>query len=244
MMKINAVHGIIHRLAIPVAFVLVTAVAGIGTVGSAPASAAEPGPQWVKPVDGNQIYYLAGDLVFKVAPVAGSVGYLFGFDVNGVPVWENYAKEHHLNSTVYTIPYASSGWLALGNYANHDMGTWHLHGGARAYISDGNGNYHWSEQSDVNVTVVGFDLSNLRPDVSWNDIAQALKCGVGVAGASLVGDLANLYDAIEVALAGRDLAAVRANLDKFVQELIVIAVDYVAGVGECFRPLISPTLAG
>lgn len=54
--------------------------------------AAEPGPQWITPRDGEVVVYL-NDLVFEVAPVNGSVGYLYGFFENGQMVWENWANE-------------------------------------------------------------------------------------------------------------------------------------------------------
>lgn len=93
----------------------------------------------------------------------------------------------------------------------------------------------------VQFTFVGFDFSNLLPNVSWKDIAQALKCGVSVAGAGWTGDLKNLYDAIEVVLAGKDLAEVRTDLDKFFQVLIIdVWPGGYKGLGECVSPIISP----
>jgi hypothetical protein len=200
-MSTRAVAYASRHLAFAVTLFLAIGVSSVGL--SKPASAAEPGPQWDSPISGNYVQYFGGDLKFKVRPVSGAVGYLFGFDMNGKPVWENYANERQLSSTEYSLKYGSPGWFALGNPANAYIGTWQLHVGARAYINDGSGQYHWSEQSDLNVTVQGFDFSNLlrTPDVSMGDIQQALRCGMSVAtelklAKKALEDLKNLSDAI------------------------------------------------
>lgn len=116
---------------------------------------AEAGPRWVTPTDGELVPY-PNDLTFQVEPVAGSVvGYLYGFFENGVAVWENYANEGKLDGTTYVLPVGSPGHRALGSGA-HGQVTWPLQIWARAYINDGNGNYHWTDASVINVTLVGF----------------------------------------------------------------------------------------
>jgi hypothetical protein len=113
---------------------------------SAPPRVLEAGPQWVTPTDGELVPYL-NDLTFQVQPVEGSVvGYLYGFFENGVPVWENYANEGHLDGTTYVLPVGSAGHRALGSGANGHV-TWPLQVWARAYIDDGNGIYHWCDLS-------------------------------------------------------------------------------------------------
>jgi hypothetical protein len=123
------------------------------SIGTSSATAAEPGPDWIRPQTGDVVPYL-NDLTFQVTPVPNADQYLFGFDVDGQPVWENYAIERRLSGPTYTLKKGSDGHRALGRNTNGQT-TWQLHVGTRAYIRDSSGNYHWSEQSDLYITLVG-----------------------------------------------------------------------------------------
>lgn len=122
----------------------------ISASSSAPSSQAPAaGPEWVTPADGEKIPY-SEDLKFQVEPVEDSVGYLFGFFANGKMVWENYAREHKLSGTTYTLRKGSSGHSALG--AGTERGTsWPLQVWARAYIKEDGNRYHWTDASKINV---------------------------------------------------------------------------------------------
>jgi hypothetical protein len=119
-----------------------------------PATAAEPGPGWVTPHNGDQLPYL-NDLTFTVTSIPGANEYLYGFFENGRMVWENYANEGRLDGTTYFLPKGSEGHRALGSGAQGQV-SWSLQLWARGYIDDGLGNYHWSEASIIDVTLVGF----------------------------------------------------------------------------------------
>lgn len=54
-----------------------------------------------------------GSLEFKVTPVAGASGYLYGFFQGGTMVWENYRDEHTLSSTTYAISSTCAGHNAV-----------------------------------------------------------------------------------------------------------------------------------
>ena len=116
-------------------------------------AAAEPGPMWITPLDGETVPY-PNDLVFEVAPVNGAVGYLYGFKENDQFVWENNANEGHLDGTRYILTKGSTGYFAVGNGANGQV-SWPLQIWVRAYILQG-GQYHWTEASIINTTLVGF----------------------------------------------------------------------------------------
>ncbi|HEU4325875.1 MAG TPA: hypothetical protein VFS21_22235 [Roseiflexaceae bacterium] len=78
---------------------------GFGALTLAPAqpvAAAAPGPSFVYPSNGQTLDY-AGSYLFKVNPVPGASGYLWGFFQNGVMVWENYRDEGRLSGTEYGI---------------------------------------------------------------------------------------------------------------------------------------------
>jgi len=125
------------------------------TASAPPARAAEPGPEWVTPRDGATVPYL-NDLVFQVQAIPGASEYLFAFSRDdGAAVWENYANERHLNGTTYVLPVGSPGHRALGSIAEWRV-SWPLILTSRGYINDGNGRYHWSEESKIRITLVGF----------------------------------------------------------------------------------------
>lgn len=73
---------------------------------------ARPGPAPVAPTSG-QTLDRGGSLVFEVRPVDGATGYLWGFFQNGEPVWENYADEHVLSGTTYTMAPGSPAHQAI-----------------------------------------------------------------------------------------------------------------------------------
>lgn len=68
------------------------------------ARAAEPlsGPSFDVPASGQSLSY-SSPLVFRVQPVDGASGYLWGFFQQDEPVWENYANERVLSGTEYRI---------------------------------------------------------------------------------------------------------------------------------------------
>jgi hypothetical protein len=127
--------------------------AAVGSVAQ-PAVAAEPGPPWITPHNGDTIPF-PNDLYFQVGAIPRSVGYLYGFFENGTAVWENWANEHHLDGTTYPLPLGSPGHRALGSGARGQV-SWPLQIWVRGYIDDGGGNYHWSDADIINVTLVGF----------------------------------------------------------------------------------------
>lgn len=61
-----------------------------------------PGPIFDYPQDGQTLDY-PGAYMFRVHPVAGAQGYLWGFFQNGVLIWENWRDEGHLSSNEYSI---------------------------------------------------------------------------------------------------------------------------------------------
>jgi len=132
---------------------LLAAVLVVGIIPATRAEAAESGPQWITPHDGDTVPYL-NDLVFQVQPVDNSVGYLYGFFENGEMVWENYANEGHLDGTQYVLKKGSRGHHALGSGAQWRV-SWPLQIWVRGYIHQGS-QYHWTEASIINVTLVGF----------------------------------------------------------------------------------------
>jgi hypothetical protein len=156
------------------------------------ASQAEPGPRWVTPHDGDIVPYL-NDLVFEVTPVTGAVGYLYSFKEGDQFVWENWSHERHLDGTRYVLTTDSPGALALG-FGAHGQTSWSLQIGVRAYIFAG-GQYHWSDATSINITLVGFacilgpggtcinGLVNTIPPNQWpspDEIqAQLLHIGMG-----------------------------------------------------------------
>lgn len=83
----------------------------LASAASPPALAASPGPIFVYPTDGQTLDY--GSLFFKVNPVEGASGYLYGFFQNGNAVWENYHDEHTLSGTEYSIAADSPGHRAI-----------------------------------------------------------------------------------------------------------------------------------
>lgn len=75
-------------------------------------TSALPGPVFVYPVDGQTLGY-KGSILFKVQPVDGASGYLYGLFQDGKAVWENYHDEHTLSGTEYGIAPDSPGHNAI-----------------------------------------------------------------------------------------------------------------------------------
>jgi lysophospholipase L1-like esterase len=69
---------------------------------SSAASAELDGPSFVYPKNGQTLNY-EGAYLFKVKPVPGASGYLWGFFQGGKMVWENYRYERKLSGTEYAI---------------------------------------------------------------------------------------------------------------------------------------------
>jgi len=61
-----------------------------------------PPLSFIYPVDGQVLGY-EGSYMFKITPIAGADGYLWGFFQNGVGVWENLQDEGTLSGTEYNI---------------------------------------------------------------------------------------------------------------------------------------------
>lgn len=59
-------------------------------------------PEMVYPQDG-QVLDLEGSYIFRVKPVAGASGYLFGLFQNGIMVYENYRDTGYLNGTDFAL---------------------------------------------------------------------------------------------------------------------------------------------
>jgi hypothetical protein len=96
-------------VAVVAAVALTTVLDAIAPV---PAVAALPGPSFVYPTDGQTLDY-GKSFLFKVNPVNGASGYLYGFFQGGTAVWENYHDEHILSSTEYGIATDSPGHRAI-----------------------------------------------------------------------------------------------------------------------------------
>jgi lysophospholipase L1-like esterase len=65
-------------------------------------SAELDGPSFIYPKNGQTLDY-EGAYLFKVKPVPGASGYLWGFFQGGKMVWENYRNERKLSGTEYGI---------------------------------------------------------------------------------------------------------------------------------------------
>jgi hypothetical protein len=65
-------------------------------------SAELDGPSFIYPKNGQTLDY-EGAYLFKVKPVPGASGYLWGFFQGGEMVWENYRNERKLSGTEYGI---------------------------------------------------------------------------------------------------------------------------------------------
>jgi pimeloyl-ACP methyl ester carboxylesterase len=94
-------------------------------------------PTVLSPTSGQMLDF-GGTYTVEVSPVAGASGYLYGFFQDGSPVWENYANEHQLSGTEYSVP-------PSGHAAFHPgpLDIW-----VRAYV-----NNQWTEASIVKVTL-------------------------------------------------------------------------------------------
>lgn len=83
-------------------------------------SPALDGPRFVYPENGQTLDY-EGAYLFKVKPVPGASGYLWGFFQGGEMVWENYANERKLSGTEYGI---HPGTSAHKRFAKGDVEVW------------------------------------------------------------------------------------------------------------------------
>jgi hypothetical protein len=83
-------------------------------------AAATDGPRFVYPKNGQTLDY-EGAYLFKVKPVPGASGYLWGFFQGGKMVWENYADERKLSGTRYSI---QPGTSAHKRFAEGDVDVW------------------------------------------------------------------------------------------------------------------------
>lgn len=102
----------------------------------------QAGPTIVSPVNG-QTLGCAGAYLFKVNPVAGASGYLYGFFQNGTMVWENLRDEGQLSGTEYGI---QPGTRAHADFSDGPVQVW-----IRAYV-----NNQWT-----NATVITINLSGV-----------------------------------------------------------------------------------
>jgi hypothetical protein len=83
-------------------------------------AAATGGPRFVYPKNGQTLDY-EGAYLFKVKPVPGASGYLWGFFQGGKMVWENYADERKLSGTEYGI---QPGTSAHKRFVKGDVDVW------------------------------------------------------------------------------------------------------------------------
>jgi uncharacterized delta-60 repeat protein len=77
-------------------------------------------PSFIYPVDGQVLDY-EGSYLFKVKPVPGAQGYLWGFFQNGEMVWENYRDEGVLSGDEYGI---HPGTLAHSRFVPGPVEVW------------------------------------------------------------------------------------------------------------------------
>lgn len=127
---------------IPRLLVILALTASALVTAQASAGAALPGPTMVYPTAGQKISY--GDsFYFRVNPVAGATGYLYGFFQNGVAVWENYAQERKLSGSEYAI-------VANGP-AHNAIQPGNLQIWVRAYV-----NNNWTEATITNIALDPF----------------------------------------------------------------------------------------
>ena len=84
------------------------------------ASAELEGPSFVYPKNG-QTLDSEGAYVFKVTPVPGASGYLWGFFQGGKMIWENYRNERKLSGTEYAI---RPGTLAHKTFVKGKVAVW------------------------------------------------------------------------------------------------------------------------
>jgi hypothetical protein len=83
-------------------------------------SAELDGPSFIYPKNGQTLDY-EGAYLFKVEPVAGATGYLWGFFQSGQMVWENYRNERKLSRTEYGI---QPGTPAHKKFAKGNVEVW------------------------------------------------------------------------------------------------------------------------
>lgn len=97
-------------------------------------------PVFVFPVDGELIAF-SSTWVFQVQPIPNASGFLWGFEQNGVLVWENYRNEGKLSGETYTI--------FEGSYAHSLFTTGALKVWVRALIYN-----EWTDLTIVNIFLI------------------------------------------------------------------------------------------
>jgi hypothetical protein len=97
-------------------------------------------PVFIFPVDGEMIDF-SSTWVFQVQPIPNASGYLWGFEQNGVLVWENYRNEGTLSGDTYTI--------YKGSYAHSLFTTGALKVWVRALIYN-----EWTDLTIVNIFLI------------------------------------------------------------------------------------------
>lgn len=97
-------------------------------------------PVFLFPVNGELIDY-SSTWVFQVEPIPNATGFLWGFEQNGVLVWENYRNEGALSGPTYTI--------AEGSYAHSLFTTGALQVWVRALIYN-----EWTDLTIVNIFLI------------------------------------------------------------------------------------------
>jgi Peptidase A4 family len=113
------------------------------------ALAATAGPTVISPSDGQTISY-SDNFSIRVQPVEGASGYLYGFFQNSSAVWENYANEHSLSGTEYTILANTPAHAAIKAGA---LQIW-----VRALV-----NGAWTDATVLNVTLTSDGSAQRRP---------------------------------------------------------------------------------
>jgi hypothetical protein len=116
----RAVAGILFFLLVILLAPIPQVAAATDPQGSEAESPALDGPQFVYPKNGQTLDY-EGAYLFKVKPVPGASGYLWGFFQGGKMVWENYADERKLSGTKYSI---QPGTSAHKRFSEGDVDVW------------------------------------------------------------------------------------------------------------------------
>lgn len=97
-------------------------------------------PVFLFPVNGELIDF-SSTWVFQVQPIPNATGFLWGFEQNGILVWENYRNEGTLSGATYTI--------AEGSYAHSLFTTGALKVWVRALIYN-----EWTDLTIVNIFLI------------------------------------------------------------------------------------------
>jgi hypothetical protein len=199
----------------------------IGT--DAPAGAAEPGPKWLDPRNGDQLS-ATSKVSLQVAAMPGADWYLYGFFENGRMVWESWASEHLKATTRYTLP--DAGRQALAAAANGKK-SWPVQLWARGYLHD-----HWSEASIITVTLTtkaGGASQNQLVDLMQGCVLPAIKEVGGPAG-----DITDIADLIEQGRYQEALQKLNSSPDAVAKQKILSAMQQARSCVGLWNEIVGP----